>query len=252
MFDRRLRTTFGNIPEGYDFGRPDYPEELISDIIELSSLTQHSNLLEIGPGTGKATLPFAARGYHLTALEPSVGLLRTCQENLAQYKNVEYIQGLFESADLPPESFDLVFAAQSFHWVDPNIGYKKVHGILKQGGHLAIFANHPCNDAALEEKVIALYKKHCPKYPGNYGTLAELQVRFEESGLFGDITKRNYVRNLEYSRERYLKLINTFSWILCLQEPERGAFFGELNSVLGNTTKLSVPFESVLLLGRKK
>lgn len=46
----------------YDKYRPTYVAELYSDIINYTSITENSNILEIGCGTGNATLPFIKTG----------------------------------------------------------------------------------------------------------------------------------------------------------------------------------------------
>ena len=63
----RLRTSFDEDAELYDEVRPGYPPELFDDVITLSSVPNQGRVLEIGCGTGQATLPFAQRGYRLSA-----------------------------------------------------------------------------------------------------------------------------------------------------------------------------------------
>lgn len=53
-----LRYTFDEDEVNYDKYRPSYPTELIWDIIRYANLTSSDKILEIGTGTGQATLPF--------------------------------------------------------------------------------------------------------------------------------------------------------------------------------------------------
>src|SRR5256885_12225749 len=64
-----LRATFDQAAELYDRARPGYPRELFDDFAELGQLRPGDRVLEIGPGTGQATVPMAERGFHITAIE---------------------------------------------------------------------------------------------------------------------------------------------------------------------------------------
>jgi SAM-dependent methyltransferase len=47
----------------------------------------------------------------------------------------------FEDAPLTDSKFDLVVAATSFHWIEPESGLRKVRRILKDGGAAALIWN---------------------------------------------------------------------------------------------------------------
>ncbi len=49
---------YNTIAETYDAIRPGYPVPLIADIVEAGNLSEASKLMEIGAGTGKATIAF--------------------------------------------------------------------------------------------------------------------------------------------------------------------------------------------------
>ena len=51
-----LRGTFDEAPELYDRVRPGYPEEAVEDLATLARLRPGSRVLEIGCGTGQATV----------------------------------------------------------------------------------------------------------------------------------------------------------------------------------------------------
>ena len=53
-----LRLTFNEAPEEYDRLRPEYPDKLSVDVLQYSALDKTKEALEIGIGTGQATLPF--------------------------------------------------------------------------------------------------------------------------------------------------------------------------------------------------
>lgn len=47
--------------------RPRYPSELVAGIVTPAGLTPHSRVLEVGPGTGRLTVPLAEIGCELRA-----------------------------------------------------------------------------------------------------------------------------------------------------------------------------------------
>ena len=61
--DRPLRAVFDEDAERYDRARPGYPAELFADLAAVTGLRPGDRVLEIGPGTGQATVPVAERGY---------------------------------------------------------------------------------------------------------------------------------------------------------------------------------------------
>ncbi|MBA3794479.1 MAG: methyltransferase domain-containing protein, partial [Rubrobacter sp.] len=65
----RLRSTFDGAAPLYDEVRPGYPEALFDDVASLSVIPSRGRILEIGCGTGQATVPLARRGYEILCVE---------------------------------------------------------------------------------------------------------------------------------------------------------------------------------------
>ena len=59
----KLRGVFDEAALLYHEVRPGYPEELFDDVVALSGIPSGGRILEIGCGTGQATVPLARRGY---------------------------------------------------------------------------------------------------------------------------------------------------------------------------------------------
>src|SRR5262249_11527363 len=97
------------------------------------------HLLEIGCATGKATLPFALRGFRLTCVEMGGNFAAIARRTLAEF-DVEVICARFEDW-VPPQgaSYALVFAATAWNWLDPAVRYQKAWHLLRSGGHLAFW-----------------------------------------------------------------------------------------------------------------
>ena len=125
-----LRTTFNTDEFNYDKARPDYPSELFEGIFKYSNPSANSSVLEIGIGTGQATLPFLKKNYNLTAVELGNRLAEYCKQKFSPYENINIINNDFLEANLPENSFDLIFSATAFHWIPKDSGYTKVKSLL--------------------------------------------------------------------------------------------------------------------------
>src|SRR5919112_5507394 len=137
----RLRSTFDGAALLYDEVRPGYPEDLFDDVIALSRIPAGGRVLEIGCGTGQATVPFARRGYRILCVELGENMAAVARRNLEGYPRTEVRTGTFEDSPLEEKAFDLAISATAFHWLDPAVAYPKAAGALRDGGSLALFWN---------------------------------------------------------------------------------------------------------------
>src|SRR4051794_24486054 len=144
----RLRQTFTEDAELYDQARPCYPTALFEDLARLVGTGHGCRVLEIGCGTGQATLPLAEQGCRIVAVELGAELAEVARRKLARFP-VEVLNAAFEDWPLPPDPFDLVIAATSFHWVDPLVRVTKSADALRLGGALAtITTSHVAGGSA--------------------------------------------------------------------------------------------------------
>src|SRR4051812_18802554 len=80
-FMAELRTTFAEDAELYDRCRPGYPPEVFTALNPRPGMP----VLEIGPGTGQATLPLARHGCVVTAVELGASLAAVARRKLAGF-----------------------------------------------------------------------------------------------------------------------------------------------------------------------
>ncbi len=251
---------FDAVAERYDAARPGYRPELIDDIVALSQLPAGGRVLEIGCGPGKATLPFAERGYEMLCVEPGPQLVAVAQERVRAYPRVRFVVSRFEDWPLEPAAFDLVIAASSFHWVDPAVGFPKVAAALKDTGAFAIFRNgRHVDDGALRAAIEEAYAKHAPAGP-HHSASSEAprhlhdprQAELEATGLFREVLTRSYPWSKRFAADEYVALLDTYSGHRALPEAQREALFaaiaGAINARGGTVT---VQYVSTLYLARK-
>jgi trans-aconitate methyltransferase len=117
--NREPRLVFGTVAERYDRVRPSYPSVLVDEVIALAG---DGPALEVGAGTGKATLLFAQRGFAVHAVEPSAEMASIARQRCADFPDVTIEESDFEDWHGDRHTFALVFSAQAWHWVAPELG----------------------------------------------------------------------------------------------------------------------------------
>jgi trans-aconitate methyltransferase len=93
----------------------------------LKGLAKPGPVLEIGAGTGDATLELAWRFDRVDAVEPSAEMLRIAARRTG--RNIHWIHARFEEAELSPP-YGLVVAAESLHWTDWSISLPRIESVL--------------------------------------------------------------------------------------------------------------------------
>ncbi|TAK57443.1 MAG: class I SAM-dependent methyltransferase [Dehalococcoidia bacterium] len=233
------RTLFDTVAELYDRARPAYPAEVFDDVAELAGLREGAHVLEIGCGTGQATVPLARRGYRITAVELGANLAEVARRNLAAYPDVQVVAGAFEDWPLPDEPFDLAFAATAFHWLEAAPALRKIASALRPGGSVAILSGgHVAGGtSSFFVDVQECYERNMPGTPpGLRLTRAEdLPVgspEIDASGLFGPVQSRRYVWLREFTTQTYIDELGTYSSHLALDEEHRNPLLSCIRALI--------------------
>jgi SAM-dependent methyltransferase len=216
---REQRLVFGEVAETYDRARPGYPSRLVDDVISFARLRDGERVLEVGCGTGKATVQFAARGLEMLCLEPSESMAAVARRNCEHFPHVSIKTASFEGWQLEPGGFRLLISAQAWHWVSPDVRLPKAHDALAPGATLAVFWNTiDWRDQAMREAIDDLYQRLAPdligRRPGLPGTRSSRNISVEEldhSPLFESIPAREYLWAHTYTTDSYLELLSTHS-----------------------------------------
>ena len=103
------KASFNTAAQLYDEARPSYPDVAIDWILDRTNIESDDTLLEIGPGTGQATLKFAERGYRIRGVELGQNMADMLMQKVGNYK-VTVDVGPFEKwqpRGVFPDSADL-------------------------------------------------------------------------------------------------------------------------------------------------
>ena len=234
-------TIFDQIAEDYDEVRPGYPQELIQDIISISAIPEDGRILEIGCGTGQATIPFAKYGYSITCLEIGKRLAALAAKNCQKYPNVHVHLESFEEWKTEMNLFDLVMSATAFHWIAPEIAYPKAAQVLKESGYIAIFSNlHPTPYTGFFQAVQKVYRSVVPEWkdptskPSVEDKIKSREDYINRTGLFEKVLVKQYPWEKEYKADQYIKLLNTYSDHQCLERKRKTKLFSKIRDLINN------------------
>jgi SAM-dependent methyltransferase len=128
--------------DDYDRYRPTYPDALFERIVRELTFSDQPSVVDLGAGTGRASIAMAALGWRVTAVEPGGPMLEVLRARAAAADlEVVATQAAAESTGLDPASFDLATAAQAFHWFDKPAALAEMARIVRPGGGIALFWN---------------------------------------------------------------------------------------------------------------
>ena len=210
--DDARRISFDTRAELYDAARPSYPDALADDVISHGG----RRVLEIGAGTGKATLVFARRGASIVAIEPGANLVAVLRRN-AEDLDITVENTTFEAWPIA-RPFDVVMFAQAVHWIAPAVRYAKPAAVLAPGGTLAVIRNETLPfEGGLRDELDAAYARwpagQCEPPVDNVVEASRLAHvgEIDASGLYGAVDVRVYPWTATYTAARYLDLLDTYS-----------------------------------------
>jgi SAM-dependent methyltransferase len=219
----RLRRTFNEDAERYDRARPRYPVAMFDDLAAAGAPVG-ARVLEIGCGTGQATVALAERGYRIVAVELGHEMATVARRNLARFDSFEVVTAAFEDWPLPDEPFPTVRV-----WMSADA--------LRAGGLLAtVRTEHIAGGSeAFFVAVQDCYERFDPATqpglrPRPAADIPEDDRELVSSGRFGAPRFQRYEWELSYTTAEYLDLLLTYSGHRALPAAQRS---GLLNCVAG-------------------
>lgn len=134
--------SFDDWAPDYDRFRPGYPDELFDEIEVRLGLPERPLVVDLGAGTGRATLAMAGRGWRVTAVDPGKPMLDVLRQRATDEGIiVATLRAHAEETGLDPASVDLATAAQAFHWFSKPGALAEMERIVRGGGGIALFWN---------------------------------------------------------------------------------------------------------------
>lgn len=239
----KRKESFDKMAMLYDKVRPSYPNQLIKDIIEKTQITLNERLLEIGAGTGKATIQFAKKGFNIDCIEMGQNLADILKVKCYTYPKVKVDVSTFEQWEPKDnKAYDLIYSAQAFHWIDKKIKFKKCHNLLKEDGHLALFWYQNSDESTeVLDDINSMINNNVPDFFDNEvdkdSYIENMELRkFEiiESGFFNNLEIIEYTLDNTIDAEKYIQSINTYSKFAILSDRLKSKLIEEIQRIINN------------------
>lgn len=209
----RNRDLFDGMAHAYHEWRQGYPPNLFDEALD--GMGAKCRVLEVGSGTGKATREFLARDCAVHCVDPShamMNLLHRLYENERLTSECCY----FEHWQPSPNPFDIVAAAQAFHWVPTAEAYSNAAAALRDEGRLVLFWNVDEPTNPFDDELDALYRSIAPQIIAErrprIGEFVEAQTaEISASGFFTDVRIHTYPWRRDCTAEMFLGFLSTCS-----------------------------------------
>jgi SAM-dependent methyltransferase len=248
--NRAGRFNFDSIAGAYDEARLSIPVELIADASAAAGFRAGGRALEVGAGTGQLTVGLLDQGWDVTAIEPGARMRDLLADKLGA--GVLLLADPFEDFE-PDGSYDTVWSANAFHWVDPAVSYDKAADAMRPAGRLVLvwtftMAADDVQERLNEEVFRADWPGLVRETDGASSTDVLVGAGADEcaaSGRFDrpEIRRRTYHHQL--SADQYTKLQLTFGDMTALTAADRASLAAGIRSVAAEFAVLNVAYTCV-------
>lgn len=235
------RLAFGTVADLYDRARPSYPARAIDDVIAHGDLMAGDPVLEVGAGTGKATVLLARRGLRVLALEPSAAMAALVRANCGDLPGVKVVQSEFERW-VATTRFPALVSAAAWHWIDPEVRYERARDALIEGGTLAAIWTFPDWEAcslrrALRDAYRAAAPRLVPDFPMHPGSeptrlAGDWRAEIESSRAFCAPRVSVHAWSQPYTSAGYVELLQTHQDHILLPADDRDRLLAAVATVI--------------------
>ena len=243
------RGLFSSDVAAYETGRPGYPARVYELLEQVCGLGSGSRVLEIGPGTGQATGDLLHHGATVTAVELGAEMAAALEAKFPG-RDLAVKVGAFEDADLVPESFDLIVAATSFHWIPAETGIPRCADLLRPGGWLALWWTYfgdPDRPDPFRDAVTPIFEELAPSlidtFPGmaflvgaHHATDAQARTsEIEAAARFGPVHHEAIPWTGRHTPAQLRALFASYSPCLALPPADRAQVLDAIEHLANDT-----------------
>jgi len=261
--EKLFNASFDTFADNYQSARPGYPDEMMADIVRVCGISDQSTLLEIGAGSGIATIELAASGSKIVALEPGENLAKIAEAQLKDFPNVEVLVDTFENFT-SEHKFGSILSFTSFHWLSGSDTIRRVGEMLDVNGTLVVAWNSFMQQqSVVTDEIEKVYREDLQDiYPGNNDTDAVNKIALDKvDGRINAIMTNpeletvflnRYLVRYTYDEVTYPKFLATYPKIINIEDGRREALLRRIAEVVKAHGQVTVPVLSTVIICRRR
>lgn len=216
---------------------PPYPTVLFDRIETVCSLPASPLVVELGAGTGRATLPMARRGWRVVAVDTDRDALAGLTARASALEcDVRVVETRAEATGLDSGVADLVASAHAFHWFDTDTTLAEIARLAHPGGAIALFWLMRVPEG---QGPTAAHRQLLVDYGVDPHLFLEAQIASEAAGAaltaatsFERVEQHDFVHEWTLSIDDAIELAMMPGYITSLDPGRRKAFHAELIALL--------------------
>lgn len=215
---------FGKTAVDYARFRVGFPEAFFARLAEWGIGLDGQRVVDLGTGTGVLARELAARGCVVTGIDVARELL---DDAASHGPAVTYRLAAAEDTGLPGDAWDVVTAAQCWHWFDRPKALAEVRRLLVGGGSLVIcgrdYSLGPGSLGALSEELVL---GHNPDW-GAAGSLTDTGTWTEElrANGFGTVRVFEFDVDVPFTHEAWRGRMRSSNGVGASMSPDQVAAF---------------------------
>jgi SAM-dependent methyltransferase len=225
----RRRQAAGGFGDGalYDANRPGYQEDAVRWMLDGLRLRPGDPVVDLGAGTGKFTRSLLGAGLQVLAVEPSEAMRGVLSSRLVQAE-LTVAEGDDRHIPAGDGSSAAVFAAQAFHWFDPEAALAEMARVLRPGGGVGLIWNER-DDAVPWVHDLHVAMQWDVRQPYDVGGDFRPVLR---QGPFERVERRRFAFSQTLDHDALVRRVLTTSYITVMPEVEKAKLVDRVRAVL--------------------
>jgi SAM-dependent methyltransferase len=249
--DPRAASGFGAAADAYQRGRPSYPVQAITVVVDAFALCRTSTVLDLAAGTGQLARLMRPRVGTVIAVEPAAAMRGKLA---ADMPDVVALDGTAEAIPLGDQAVDAVVVGEAFHWFRIAAAAREIARVLTEQGGLALLWNVPTwtvEDTPWLDafrQIVAGHRRAAGGYPAGDNTWRE---QLDQTSLFAPIihVQARHIQHL--SCDDFVAQVASWSWIANLPDAERLTVLASVRELMREHPEISIPYRTDLYWTRR-
>lgn len=222
----RVEVEFDRTAADYARYRTGFPPELFTRLAGLGVGVAGQRIVDLGTGTGVLARAFASAGCTVTGLDVAGELLARARRQ-SDGLPVTYAVAPAEDTGLPGGEWDVVSAAQCWHWFDGPRAAREARRLLRPGGAVVLCSRDylvlPGNVCAASEELVLRYHPGWGM-AGGHGMHGEWSIDLGAAG-FTDVETFSFDVTVPFTHEAWRGRMRSSNGVGASLPDERVAAF---------------------------